>query len=289
MSGNPSPHHAQPYNPHPSPSRPLSFYPGPHSSPHDFPTSTDATHSGAQSLGMVDTFLGQNSSPSRQSGQGERAGEYIQLGGPEQTREEDYGGGSGQWPEGYQQTYPFSMQYTKDGAQTYSQAQAQLPPPGQGHYNDPDSDPSNPMPAPVQPEQEPEEEFDPMAPVERFDAKGELESKWNDLQKDMVPFLQNFTNEALSNTYSSLPAMQTHREADVTLSFDLILQAHYMYHQLNTRMQKELVEGVKAIDEEEMKQEAARKVITDFSNEMKRAAEVLKMFGGSEAFRNVTQ
>ncbi|TYJ54058.1 hypothetical protein B9479_005322 [Cryptococcus floricola] len=255
MSGNPSPHHAQPYNPHPSPSRPLSFYPGPHSSPDDFPTSTDTTHSGAQSLGVVDTFLGQNSSPSRQYGQGERAEEYIQLGGPEQTREEDYGDGSGQWPEGYRQTYPFNMQYTKDGAQIHSQAQPQLPPPGQGHYNDPDSDPSDPMPAPVQPEQEPEEEFDPMAPVERFDAKGELESKWKDLQDEMVPFLQNFTNEALSNT------------------FDLILQAHYMYRQLNTRMQKELVEGVKAIDEEEMKQEAARKVITDFSNEMKRAAE----------------
>ncbi|WVQ78144.1 hypothetical protein IAT38_000225 [Cryptococcus sp. DSM 104549] len=116
-----------------------------------------------------------------------------------------------------------------------------------------------------------EKDFDPMAPVERFDSRKELEDKWDEIQKEMVPFLQNFAHDALATTY------------------DTILQVHYIFHQLNVDAQKSLVQGAEAIEAEERKQEDARKVITDFSNEMKRAAEVLKKFGGGNLLRGITQ
>ncbi|WVN89021.1 uncharacterized protein L203_104237 [Cryptococcus depauperatus CBS 7841] len=106
-----------------------------------------------------------------------------------------------------------------------------------------------------------EGEFDPTAPITMFNSKTELEAEWDQIQKEIVPFLQDFATEALSST------------------FDVILQLHYIFHQLETCAQRELRQGVQMIEEEEQKQEAARKVITDFSNEMKRAAEVLKRFG----------
>ncbi|WVQ71442.1 hypothetical protein IAR50_000979 [Cryptococcus sp. DSM 104548] len=323
MSAYPSPHHSQSYGPHPSPSKALPYHPGPHSSPHGFPTSTDTSRSDAQNLAMVESCLGQVS-PSRQSQQqGERAEHHYQREGEEtrqkshvsesgqwieshqqlslfqgveylQAHHQDHSqdhshqqpiapvnhlpppgqGGNREWVESYQQGHPPETLSNQVASEVQSQAQAHLPPPGQGHANHSPPSSSAAMPAaPMQPEQEQEQEqeFDPMAPVELFDSKGELESKWNEMQDEMVPFLQSFANEALSNT------------------FDMILQAHLMYHQLNARVQKEFVEGVKAIENEEDKQEEARKVITDFSNEMKRAAEVLKRFGSPEVLRNAPQ
>ncbi|OWZ71231.1 hypothetical protein AYX14_03331 [Cryptococcus neoformans] len=106
-------------------------------------------------------------------------------------------------------------------------------------------------------------EFDPMAEIGRFDSKTELEDKWDEIQGEMVPFLQEFAEQALASTY------------------DIILHVHYIFHQLDLQAQQSLIEGVQAIEEEEHRQEEARKVMTDFSNEMKRAAEVLKRFGSA--------
>ncbi|ADV20609.1 hypothetical protein I305_06379 [Cryptococcus gattii E566] len=65
------------------------------------------------------------------------------------------------------------------------------------------------------------------------------------------------------------------------VGYDIILHVHYIFHQLDLRTRQSLIEGVEAIEEEEHRQEEARKVMIDFSNEMKRAAEVLKQFGSA--------
>ncbi|KGB80259.2 hypothetical protein CNBG_6097 [Cryptococcus deuterogattii R265] len=97
----------------------------------------------------------------------------------------------------------------------------------------------------------------------RFNCKTELEDKWDEIQEEMVPSLREFAKEAIASTY------------------DIILHVHYIFHQLDLRTQQSLIEGVEAIEEEEHRQEEARKVMIDFSNEMKRAAEVLKQFGSA--------
>ncbi|WVO21826.1 uncharacterized protein IAS62_003140 [Cryptococcus decagattii] len=106
-------------------------------------------------------------------------------------------------------------------------------------------------------------EFDPMAEIGRFNCKTELEDKWDEIQGEMVPFLREFAEQAIASTY------------------DIILHIHYIFHQLDLRTRQSLIEGVEAIEEEEHRQEEARKVMIDFSNEMKRAAEVLKQFGSA--------
>lgn len=89
-----------------------------------------------------------------------------------------------------------------------------------------------------------------------------------------------FAEQALAST---LVKRMTTRKVKLidSLRYDIILHVHYIFHQLDLQAQQSLIEGVQAIEEEEHRQEEARKVMTDFSNEMKRAAEVLKRFGSA--------
>jgi len=61
----------------------------------------------------------------------------------------------------------------------------------------------------------------------------------------------------------------------------MIFTVNNIFHDLNVAAQGNLEEGVQAIEEQERQQEEARRTITDFSNEMKRVAEVLRGFGAS--------
>ncbi|CAD6566664.1 MAG: vesicle coat component [Tremellales sp. Tagirdzhanova-0007] len=108
-----------------------------------------------------------------------------------------------------------------------------------------------------------EEPFDPTAPIARFDINTELIEKWDRIQAELVPFLQDFSKTMMANTY------------------DIIFTVTHQFHTLNETVKASLESGVKTIEAEEAKQEEARRVITDFSNEMRRVALVLKKFGMS--------
>ncbi|KAK8869960.1 hypothetical protein IAR55_000530 [Kwoniella newhampshirensis] len=116
---------------------------------------------------------------------------------------------------------------------------------------------------------EDDEEFDPMAPVDRYNSKNLLEEEWDNLQKKHMAFLEEFTKDTIASTY------------------DIIFNTQYIFHQLVVEGSQNLVRGVYMIEEEERKHEEARRIITDFSNEMKRAAEVLKKFGAANPMKAI--
>nr|XP_031858833.1 uncharacterized protein CI109_005787 [Kwoniella shandongensis]KAA5525905.1 hypothetical protein CI109_005787 [Kwoniella shandongensis] len=103
--------------------------------------------------------------------------------------------------------------------------------------------------------------------VVKYDSKTILEDEWDALQKQNMAFLEEFAKDTIANAY------------------DIIFNTQYIYHQLVVEASQSLVTGVSLIEEEERKHEDARRIITDFSNEMKRAAEVLKKFGGADSMR----
>ncbi|WWD15765.1 hypothetical protein CI109_100187 [Kwoniella shandongensis] len=134
-----------------------------------------------------------------------------------------------------------------------------------GHENEVGNDGG--MDYEMEDEQVEEEEFDPMATVVKYDSKTILEDEWDALQKQNMAFLEEFAKDTIANAY------------------DIIFNTQYIYHQLVVEASQSLVTGVSLIEEEERKHEDARRIITDFSNEMKRAAEVLKKFGGADSMR----
>ncbi|WRT66957.1 uncharacterized protein IL334_003922 [Kwoniella shivajii] len=108
-----------------------------------------------------------------------------------------------------------------------------------------------------------DDEFDAMAPIHVFDSKTELEASWDKLQGELVEFLKDYTHDTLAHASEN------------------ILHVTYLFENLNDQVQKDLAEGVKAIANEELRHEEARGIITAFSNEMKRAAEVLTKFSSA--------
>ncbi|WVW83311.1 hypothetical protein I302_105330 [Kwoniella bestiolae CBS 10118] len=103
--------------------------------------------------------------------------------------------------------------------------------------------------------------FDPMEAIHVFDSKCQLEDEWDKIQEQMVAFLKNYAKETLEHAYEN------------------IIQVNYLFTTMNKQAQEDLLAGVAAIEKEEAEHERARKIITDFSEEMKRAAEVLSRFG----------
>ncbi|RXK39568.1 hypothetical protein M231_03238 [Tremella mesenterica] len=110
----------------------------------------------------------------------------------------------------------------------------------------------------TEPEGEP---FDPMGPIMYFDTNVELVQKWETLQRGMVPALQEFARDALS------------------LNFEAIFTVLHVFHKMNEASRSELEAGVTSIEVEVRKHEEAKKTITDFSNELRRVAGVLRGFG----------
>ncbi|WWC85315.1 uncharacterized protein L201_000177 [Kwoniella dendrophila CBS 6074] len=115
-----------------------------------------------------------------------------------------------------------------------------------------------------------DDDFDPMAPIHVFDSEAELENEWDKIQKDLVDFLNNFAKDTLSQ------------------AFENILQVNHLFTELNRKAQKELLDGVADIENEEAGHENARKIITDFSEEMKRAADLLSKFGGFSLLKDLS-
>ncbi|OCF72043.1 hypothetical protein I204_07307 [Kwoniella mangroviensis CBS 8886] len=109
--------------------------------------------------------------------------------------------------------------------------------------------------------EEVEDTFDPMEAIHVFDSKAELENEWDKIQGELVKFLDNYAKDTLAHAYEN------------------IIQVNYIFTKLNKDAQENLLAGVEAIETEEAGHEKARKIITDFSAEMKRAAEVLSRFG----------
>ncbi|WVQ70274.1 uncharacterized protein L199_008500 [Kwoniella botswanensis] len=109
-----------------------------------------------------------------------------------------------------------------------------------------------------------EDTFDPMEAIHVFDSKAELEDEWDKIQGELVKFLDNYAKDTLAHAYEN------------------IIQVNYIFTKLNKDAQENLLAGVEAIETEESGHEKARKIITDFSAEMKRAAEVLSRFGNQD-------
>ncbi|GFZ46294.1 hypothetical protein JCM24511_04541 [Saitozyma sp. JCM 24511] len=109
---------------------------------------------------------------------------------------------------------------------------------------------------------EEEGQFDPTAEIIKFDAQRELVDQWDQLQKEVVPYLQDFAKITLTNAFGTILAVTT------------------MFHRLTRDTRAELESGIKKIAAEEDKQEEARAIVIQFSQEMHRVAEVLARFGG---------
>ncbi|RSH91193.1 hypothetical protein EHS25_009492 [Saitozyma podzolica] len=109
---------------------------------------------------------------------------------------------------------------------------------------------------------EDEGEFDPTAEIIKFDAQRELVEQWDQLQKEVVPYLQDFAKITLTNAFETILAVTT------------------MFHRLTRDTRAELESGVNKIAAEEDKQEEARAIVIQFSQEMQRVSEVLARFGG---------
>ncbi|WWC69628.1 uncharacterized protein I206_103571 [Kwoniella pini CBS 10737] len=111
-----------------------------------------------------------------------------------------------------------------------------------------------------QEEEEEMDDFDPMAPIDIFNSKAVLENEWDQIQKDMAQFLHKYAKDTLNNAYEH------------------IFQVNYIFTSMNKEAQEALITGVEMIEKEEDGHENARKIITDFSNEMQRASDVLSRF-----------
>ncbi|KAI9638556.1 uncharacterized protein MKK02DRAFT_42955 [Dioszegia hungarica] len=109
------------------------------------------------------------------------------------------------------------------------------------------------------------QEFDPTAPIVKFDTKKMLVEEWEKIQAEIVPFLKNYVEEKLKSTY------------------DEIQYVTNLFVQLNEDARKDLEDGVKRIEEEETKQEDCRKIIINFSRQMEEVAAVMSQFGGAVA------
>ncbi|WWC61309.1 uncharacterized protein I303_103890 [Kwoniella dejecticola CBS 10117] len=105
------------------------------------------------------------------------------------------------------------------------------------------------------------DDFDPMAPIHIFDSKAQLENQWDKIQQDTLKFLQKYAQDTLTKAYEH------------------IFQVNYLFTSMHKEAQENLIAGVEAIEREEIGHENARKIITDFSDEMRRAADVLARFG----------
>ncbi|ORX39708.1 hypothetical protein BD324DRAFT_228563 [Kockovaella imperatae] len=105
-------------------------------------------------------------------------------------------------------------------------------------------------------------DFDPTAPVAKFDAQLELVEDWNKFQSELWPYLQRWGES---------------RIAAAELS---VRRVFFEIHALNARIRDELEQGAKDIEEQEAKHEQTRQYILDFQNQLARVGEMMARFGG---------